>query len=52
MTTYPNLKNELELLKVITRDDENKNLKHQTEKHDQENLLKPLKIDFECNKKK
>ena len=45
MTTFPDLKNEPELLEIKTRDDENKNLKYQTEKHDHENLLKSLKID-------
>ena len=43
MTTYPDLKNEPELLKIKTRDDEIKNLKYQTEKHDHENILKSLK---------
>ena len=50
MTTYPNL-NEPELLKIKTRDDEIKNLKYQTEKHDHENILKSLKIDKEYYKK-
>ena len=40
MTTYPDLKNEPELLKIKTRDDEIKNSKYQTEKHDHENILK------------
>ena len=52
MTTYPDLKNELELLKTKTRDDEIKNLKYQTEKHDYENILKSLKSDNEYYKKK
>ena len=52
MTTYPDLKNEPELLKRKTRDDEIKNLKYQTEKHDYENILKSLKIDSEYYKKK
>ena len=52
MSTYPDLKNEPELLKIKTRDDEIKNLKHQTEKHDHENILKSLKIDNEYYKKK
>ena len=42
MSTYPNLNNEPELLKIKTRDDEIKNLKYQTEKHDHENILKSL----------
>ena len=52
MTTYPDLKNEPELLKIKTRDDEIKNLKYQTEKHDYENILKSLKIDNEYYRKK
>ena len=47
MTTYPNLNNEPELLKIRTRDHEIKNLKYQTEKHDLENILKSLKTDNE-----
>ena len=35
MSVYPNLKSDdVELLKIKTRDDEIKNLKYQTEKHD------------------
>ena len=52
MTTYPDLKNKPELLKIRTRDDEFKNLKYQTEKHDHENILKSLKADNEYYKKK
>ena len=52
MTTYPNLNNEPELLTIKTRDDEIKNLKYQTEKHDHENILKSLKADNEYYKKK
>ena len=52
MTNYPNLKNEPELLKIKTRDDEIKNIKFQTEKYDHENILKSLKIDNEYYKKK
>ena len=52
MTSYPDLKNEPELLKIKTRDDEIENLKYQTEKHDHENILKSLKIDNEYYKKK
>ena len=40
------------MLKIKTRDDEIKNLKYQTEKHDYENILKPLKVDSEYFKKK
>ena len=36
MSGYTNLNIDLELLKIKTRDDEIKNLKYQTEKHDDE----------------
>ena len=52
MSNYPDLKNEPELLKIKTGDDEIKNLKYQTEKHDHENILKSLKVDNEYYKKK
>ena len=53
MSTYPNLKNEdPTLLKITTKDDENKELKYRTEKHDHENILKSLKSDSESYKKK
>ena len=52
MSGYPNLNNEPELLKIKTRDDEIKNLKYQTEKHDHENILKSLKVDNDYYKKK
>ena len=52
MSTYPNLNNDPELLKIETRDDEIKNLKYQTEKYDHENILKSLKIDNDYYKKK
>ena len=52
MTTYPNLYNEPEELKIKTRDGEIKKLKHRTEKHDHENILKPLKVDNQYYKKK
>ena len=52
MSTYPDLKNDIDLLKIKTRDDEKKNLKYQTEKHDHENILKSLKNDNEYYKKK
>ena len=52
MNNYPDLKNEPELLKIKTRDDEIRNLKYQTEKHDHENILKSLKVDNEYCKKK
>ena len=52
MTNYPDLKNEPELLKMKTRDDEIRSLKYQTEKHDHKNELKSLKNDNEYYKKK
>ena len=52
MSTYPDLKNEPGLLKIKTRDDEIKYLKHQTEKHDHENILKSLKENNEYHEKK
>ena len=52
MTTYPNLNNEPELLKIKTQADEMKSLKYQTEKHDHENKLKSLKINNEYYKTK
>ena len=52
MGNYPDLKNEPELLKIKSRDDEIKNLKYQTEKHDHENILKSLKVDTEYYEKK
>ena len=52
MTTYPNLNNEPELLKLKTRDDDIKNLKYQTEKHDHENILNSPRIANEFYKKK
>ena len=52
MSNYPDLKNDVELLKIKTRDEEIKNLKYQTEKHDHENILKSLKSDNEYYKKK
>ena len=51
MTTYPNLNIEPEILKIKTRDDEIRNLKYQTEKHDYEIILKSLKTDNEKYKK-
>ena len=44
---YPNINGDPELVKIKTRDDEVKNLKYQTEKHDHENILKSLRIDNE-----
>ena len=52
MSTYPNLNNATEMLKLKTRDDEIKNLKYHAEEHDHENILKSLKIHNEYYKKK
>ena len=40
MSTYPNLNNDPEKLKIRTKDDEIKDLKNKTDKHDHENFLK------------
>ena len=52
MSTYPNLNNEPELLKIRSKDDQLKELQYRTEKHDHENILKSLKSDNESYKKK
>ena len=52
MSTYPNLKNDPEVLKIKTKDDEIKDLKYRSEKHEQENILKSLENDKEYYKKK
>ena len=52
MSTYPDLKNEPELLKIRTKDEQLKELQYKTEKHDHENILKSLKNDNEYYKKK
>ena len=52
MSTYPDLKNEPELLKIKTKDDQLKELQYRTEKHDHENIFKSLKSDNETYKKK
>ena len=53
MSVYPNLKNDdVELLKIKTKDDQLKELQYKTEKHDFENILKSLKSDNESYKKK
>ena len=52
MTNYPDLNNDIELLKIKTKDDQLKELQYKTEKHDYENILKSLKADKEYYKKK
>ena len=49
---YSNLINDLELLKIKTKDDQLKKLQYKTEKHDHENILKSPKIDDEYYKNK
>ena len=38
MTNYPDLKNDVELLKIKTKDDQIKELQYKTEKHNHENI--------------
>ena len=53
MSGYPNLKtDDVELLKIRTKDDQLKELQYKTEKHDHENILKSLKNDNGSIKKK
>ena len=53
MSVYPNLKtDDVELLKIETKDDQLKELQYKTEKHDFENILKSLKNDNESYKKR
>ena len=52
MSTYPNLNNEPELLKIKAREDEIKILKYQTEKLDHENILKSPKMIMNIIKRK
>ena len=52
MSNYPDLKNDVELLKIKTKDDQLKELQYKTEKHDHENILKSLKSDNAYYQKK
>ena len=52
MSTYHNLNNEPELLKIKSKNDQLKELQYKTEKHDFENIMKSLKNDNESYKKK
>ena len=53
MSGYPNLKtDDVDLMKIKTKDDQLKELQYKTEKHDHENILKSLKNDNESIKKK
>ena len=49
---YPNLNNDPELLKMKTNVDQLKELQYKTEKHDHEKIIKSLRLDNECYKKK
>ena len=52
MSGYPILKtDDVELLKIKTKDDQLKELQYKTEKHDHESILKSLKADNEKYKK-
>ena len=44
MSTYPDLKNEPDLLKIKTKDDQLKELQYRTEKHDFDNILNTILI--------
>ena len=46
------MKNDPELLKIKTKEDEIKDLKHKTENHDYENRFKSLKLDNGHHRKK
>ena len=52
MSTYPDLKNEPELLKIKTKDDQLKEVQYRQEKYDHENILKSLKVDNDYYRKK
>ena len=52
MSTCPDLKNEPELLKIKTKDEQLKEVQYRQEKYDHENILKSLKVDNEYYKKK
>ena len=52
MSTYSDLKNDVELLKIKTRDDQLKELQNKSERHDHENILKSLKSDNQYYTKK
>ena len=52
MSGYLDLKNDVELLKIKTKDDQLRELQYKTEKHDFENILKSLKSDDESYRKK
>ena len=52
MSAYSDLKSDVELLKIKTKDDQLTELQYKTEKHDFENILKSLKNDNDYYKKK
>ena len=47
MSTYLKLNNDPEMLKIKTKDGEFKELKFKKEKHDSDNILKSLKVDYD-----
>ena len=49
---YPNINGDPELLKAKIKDDQLKEVQIKTERHDYENVLKSLKNDNDCLKKK
>ena len=51
MTSYPSLKNDPELLKIKTKDDEISEIENKTEIYVYENILKSLEIDNDYYKK-
>ena len=51
MITYPNLNSDPEILKIKTKEDEFRELKFRTEKHDSENILKPFKLIMNITKR-
>ena len=51
MRIYQKLNIDPELLKIKTKDGEIKDLKHETEKRDHENILKSLEVDKEYYEK-
>ena len=52
VSTYPKMINDPDMLKIKTKDDEFKEIKLWTEKHDHEKILKSLKIVIEYYKMK
>ena len=51
MNTYPNLNKDPDFLKIKTKDDEIRDLKYKTEKHDLQTFFKSLETDNESIRK-